>query len=1019
MLHPGSRLGRYEIRALIGAGGMGEVYLAHDDQLQRPVALKVLASSVRDDVDLRKRLEYEARAASALNHPNILTVYDVGQVGEDHFIATEYVDGVTLRQKMVRAEPSLGEVLDVAVQIASALAAAEAVGLVHRDIKPDNIMLRPDGYVKLLDFGLARTTTAPPDPDRKKTDPYTVRGTVFYMSPEQLRGLVLDPRTDIWSTGVVLYELISGRLPFEGDSSSDVAASILRSEPAPLTRRDDTAAPPRLTAIVHRALIKDRGRRYQSARELLEDLQRLRGDLERDAARVVGTTEARLATTEAVPVAGPPPSNLPLKLTTLVGRDAERDDILSLLRRDQVRLVTLTGPGGTGKTRLSLAVGAELLREYADGVWWVSLAPIRDPRLVVSEIAAVLDVHEGGPQLLESVKSAIRDKSLLLIFDNFEQVLDAAPIVSDLLAAAPGVKALVTSRAPLHVYGEREYAVPPLSTPPLDLPLAPDAIAGYASVALFVERAAAVKSDFALTFENASTVAELCVRLDGLPLAIELAAARIKLLPPKAMLARVENRFKLLSGGARDLPERQQTMRAAISWGYNLLEDPDKKLFATLSVFHGGFTIDAAERLSGAAGSQPADTTGGLRAHRSTHDVLDGISSLLDKAFLRRDPAAPEEQPRFTMLETIREYGLECLAEEGRLTDTRRAHAVLMAALAEENELDIQTIDREDDNFRTAIEWAISAGDPELALRLGAALWWSWYVRGHYGEGRRWLDAILALPGAESVFLCAKVMTGSGGMAFFQCDYDRATDLLDSAIGLARTHGDPMSLARSLQLRGSIARERGEYEHAIDLHLLSRTIWAELEDRANVARSLNYVGFASWLNRDYARAFELCEPTLQLFRDRRDVEGVVWSLLNLAAASLYSGGLGRAEERLEEALSWSRSGHFKEGIAWSLEYLGYVCRARGETDRALSLLRDSLALHWELGDRWRSSSVLEALGGLRHDPRLMGAGSALRARLGVPLPPCEQAQYEKDVAALPSEPRWDRAIDDAIQIALS
>lgn len=997
MLQPGSRLGRYEIRSLIGAGGMGEVYLAHDAQLHRPVALKVLGAAARTDEDLRKRLAHEARAASALNHPNILTVYDVGELGDQHFIATEYVDGVTLRERLLRTAPALEEVLDLGTQIASALAAAEAAGLVHRDIKPDNVMLRHDGYVKLLDFGLARSTTAPPV-DLKKTDPYVVRGTVFYMSPEQLRGRVLDTRSDLWSVGVLLYEMACGQLPFSGDSASDVAAAILRSEPPPYAR-EGTPIPPRLAAIIARALRKDRAQRYQSARDLLDDLQQLRADLERAASSVIGSDAARLATTESVFIDNSAATNLPLRLTPLVGRDAERDDILGLLRRDDVRMVTLTGPGGTGKTRLSLAVGHELLAETDDGVWWVPLDTIRDPRLVVSEIASVFGVQEGAASQLELLQSALRDRSLLLILDNFEQVLDAAEYVSDLLAAAPRIRILVTSRSPLRVAGEREYAVPPLMTPPLDLPLTPDALAGYASVAMFVDRAAAVKSDFELTAENARAIAELCVRLDGLPLAIELAAARVKVLPPQAMLSRVDSRLKLLSGGRRDLPERQQTMRAAISWGYQLLEPHDQTLFAILSVFRGGFTLDHAERL----------------VTDDSIEVLEGVSSLLDKSFVRRDPASQDEEPRFAMLETIRDYGVEVLATTGRETEVRRTHASLMAAIAEENELDTERLAHDGDNFRTAIEWACRVGEAELALRLGASLWWTWYVRGQYAEGRAALETILAIAGGESVPVRAKAQTGAGALAFLQCDYAAAIAQLESSIVLARQHGDPMSLARSLQFRGSIARERGDYEHAIDLHLLSHTLWTELEDRANAGRSLNYVGFASWLSGDFARTFELCESTLQLFRERHDTEGVTWSLLNLAAADLHSGGFARAEERLDECLSWSRAGGFKEGVAWSLNLLGCVLRARGDLWRAETILQDSLRLHWELGDRWRTASVLEALGGLRRDPRLLGAAAALRERLGTPVPPAERQQHERDVAEAGSAP-FDVAA--AVEVAL-
>jgi non-specific serine/threonine protein kinase len=596
-------------------------------------------------------------------------------------------------------------------------------------------------------------------------------------------------------------------------------------------------------------------------------------------------------------------------------------------------------------------------------------------------------------------------------------VLDAAPVVSEILAAAPRVKALVTSRSPLRISGEREYAVPPLSTPPLDLPLTTEALGTYPSVAFFVDRALAVKSDFVLTKENAMAIAEICVRLDGLPLAIELAAARIKLLPPQAMLSRVDNRLRLLAGGRRDLPERQQTMRAAISWGYNLLDDSEKRLFATLSVFRGGFTIEMAEALSESVGSWQLAVGSGTTDDRqpttdnSVSDVLGGLSSLVDKAFLRRDAASTDEVPRFTMLETIREYGLECLVEEARLDDVHRAHARLMCALTEQS---VSAIDH--DNHRAALEWAL-VNDAALAMRLGASLWWFWYVHGHYAEGMRWLASVLALDTDDQVSRC-RAITGAGAMAFLQCDYEGAIELLDASIDLARKTGDRPSLAQALQFRGSIARERGEYDHAIDLHQLSHTIWVELEDRSNAARSMNYIAFSSWLNRDFARAVDLCRMTLQVFRDRGDTDGVAWALLSLAATAFHSGDLDRAEQRLEESLSWSRAGGFKEGIGWSLNLLGYVMRARGDITRAATMQRDSLQLHWDLGDRWRSSSVIEAIAGLAVErgelakaARLFGAAEALRHKHGTPVPPVEMPQWEKDVQRAQVESvAWDDGI---------
>lgn len=1006
MLQPGSRLGRYEIRSLIGAGGMGEVYLAHDAQLQRPVALKVLGGSARQDGALRERLESEARAASALNHPNILTVYEVGEANDEHFIATEFIDGVTLRQRIARFNPSPGEVLDIAIQIASALAAAEEIGLVHRDVKPDNIMVRRDGYVKLLDFGLARSPQSEAQEPRR-SEANVVRGTVFYMSPEQLRGRLLDMRSDIWSVGVVLYELVSGRLPFNGDSSSDVVASILKKDPEPITRPTGEPVPPAIATIIGRALAKERALRFQSARELLYELQAARGDITREDAAVLESERIQRDTaTEPMPAVSSGSTintNLPQRLTPLLGRDLERDAVAAMLRRDEIRFVTLTGPGGMGKTRLALAAAAELSRDFNDGVWWVSLSSIRDPQLVPAEIAAALGVREGGGSLAVAVESTLREKETLLVLDNFEQVMAAADFVAELLRVAPRLKVLVTSRSPLRLAGEREYAVPPLSTPPLDLPIEPESLRQYPAVALFLERASSVRSDFIVSAENAAVIAELCVRLDGLPLAIELAAARVKVLPPSALLARIDERLELLGGGSRDLPERQRTMRAAISWGYRLLEPDEQRLFAELSVFRGGFSLDQAARLTRQTSSLSLATT------------LDLTSSLIDKAFLRRDPASPDEEPRFVMLETIRDYGDETLRETGREEVVRHAHMQLMVLIAEEHELDPQRLALDDDNFRKAIDCATHLRNSDAAVRLGAALWWSWYVRGKYAEGRRLLAAILGVAEAEQHLLHAKVLAGAGALAVLQCDYDGAIALLEESIRNARATGDRVTLARALQFRGSIARERGEYAEAMDLHLLAKTMWAESGDRANVGRSLNYVGFASWLNGDCQRTTELCEATLQTFRELRDVEGVAWSLLNLAAAALYTGNLLRAEERLDECLAWSRAGGFREGIAWSLNLMGLLLRRRGVDARAESALQDSLRLHWELGDRWRSASVLEALGGLRRDPRLFGAAAALRETLGTPVPPVERAQVEADLAIVGQSP-FD--VDEAISVAL-
>jgi predicted ATPase/class 3 adenylate cyclase len=449
-----------------------------------------------------------------------------------------------------------------------------------------------------------------------------------------------------------------------------------------------------------------------------------------------------------------PTTNLPAQITVFIGRERELAALRDLLGRDDVRLVTLTGPGGTGKTRLSLQVAADALGMFEHGVWFVSLAPIGDPDLVAATIAQALGVREaGGRPILELLKSYLREKRTLLLLDNFEQIVDAAPLVSELLAFAPGLKVLVTSRTTLRLSGEHEYTVPPLGLPPTDDGRrttgrqSPNlqTITQYEAVRLFIERAQAARADFAVTNDNAPAVAEICHRLEGLPLAIELAAARVKLFPPAALLARLANRLTFLTGGARDLPERQQTIRNTIDWSYQLLDDAEKTLFARLGVFVGGCTIEAAEAVCSAAGDLPID-------------VMEGIAALMDKSLLRQEEGVDDE-PRFVMLETIREYALERLEQSGEAEAVRRRHTEYYLALAEaaepwlyshaESPSWLDRLEEEYDNLRAALGWAIERREANLALRFGAALGWFWWLRDDYREGLSWLDAALAQSSAD------------------------------------------------------------------------------------------------------------------------------------------------------------------------------------------------------------------------------------------------------------------------------
>jgi predicted ATPase/class 3 adenylate cyclase len=707
-----------------------------------------------------------------------------------------------------------------------------------------------------------------------------------------------------------------------------------------------------------------------------------------------------------------PTTNLPAQTTVFIGREPEIAAVRDLLCRADVRLVTLTGPGGTGKTRLSMQVAAALLDEHSptlrlqlerapedkglfpNGVWFVNLAPISRPDLVASAIAQTLDVREtGGQPIHDQLKDYLREKRMLLLLDNFEQIVDAAPVVSELLATAPGLRVLVTSRMPLHLSGEREFAVLPLALPPRakdeggrmkddartqhhtgatsDHPSSriPHPLAQYDAVRLFIERAQAVKPDFVVTNENAPAVAEICARLDGLPLAIELAAVRVKLFPPRALLTRLDDRLTFLTGGARDLPTRQQTIRNAIDWSYTLLDAGEQRLFAQLGVFVGGCTIAAAEAVCTANEGLPLE-------------IVDGIAALVDQSLLRQTED-PDGEPRFTMLETIRAYALERLEASGEVEALRRQHAEQYLVLAETAEPELhrteqlawlQRLEQEHDNLWAALAWSqTSAVGVETGLRLAGALGRLWQMRNQQREGRAWLRSLLAHPMATPTAARAKALNWAG---FLDESKRQQEALFTESLAIGRALGDIPSVADALRGLGMITEAAPERTRA----LLEESL-ALSQGRGDTWRSamaLYALGWMAYVQGDVGRAIAHFEESLALSRQLGDRWGSVNTTYRLVAAKMistqsYSELISHNTEILAQ---WRQLGD-KGACAETLHALGEITRYQGEYGRAAMYYAESLALWQELGDRSWIAFVRNNQGYLAHNQRDEDLAAAL------------------------------------------
>jgi len=954
---------------------MGEVYRAHDARLGRDVALKVLPAHLATDTNRLARFEREARTVAALNHPNIVTLYSV----EDHdglrFLTMELVEGQGLDRQVAPGGLPAARVAELGIAVADALTAAHEKGVVHRDLKPGNVMLTRDGRVKVLDFGLAKAADAVPvsgegadaaeSPTMAagETAMGLVVGTVPYMAPEQVRGDPVDSRTDIFALGVLLYELTTGHRPFGGSSPGVISSAILRDEPASVSSvRADV--PSDLGRIISRCLQKDARARFQTALDVANEL--------RSMSQAQGSG--------AFMKAPPEPS------TPLLGREDQLASAAERLRGG-ARVLTISGYGGTGKTRFSIELFRRLAPGYPGGAAFVPLASVTAASDVLPTVASALEIAEAfGRSALDALSTVIGDRRMLLVLDNLEQVLDAAGDIATLVSRCPALQVVATSRAPLKIGAESEFILPPLGLPEAEA-ASIDVISACPSVALFVQRAQKVKPGFALTAANSATVAAICRRLDGLPLALELAAARIRILEPAVLLQRLDHALDLLTSGDRDLPLRQRTLRTAISWSYSLLDASEQRLLRRTSVFHEGWTLEAMERVC-------YDEAG-------RHRALDELDSLVEKGLVR----VVDSAGRYSLLETIRAFAAEQLHASGDVAGVRHAHADYFLECAAGVDRDIKWTAQLDAmrraqgdhaNMHAAIQWLTScarAGDLdslEKALRLAGYLSWYWHIAGQHATGLAALDVPMALAagrphsrgralaalaagmistttgewerslsewqagfeGGEAVGDGDAAIEGLMGVGYCNLSMGRmeeAAGALDDALARSAEAGHGLIRGITLSLKGMLLYATGNPDAGIELVEQARQIHERDGDHEGRGVSLSFQAQMIFSKGDHARARSLYKDALTSFEVVGDHPEMARVHSEMGWAALAAGDAPAAQRAFVLAVHAYEGVGSPRGTGQALLGLAAVEAAAGRSERAVAMAAAAEALSRRAG----------------------------------------------------------------------
>lgn len=928
-----AQIGQYTIDSELGRGGMGVVYLATDPRLSRKVAIKALHPELTADPERRARLAREARVLASLNHPNIAALFAVEEADDAAFLIIEYVDGPTLAGLLARGRPPLADAVRWCVQIALGVAAAHDAGVLHRDLKPANIKVRPDGIVKVLDFGLA---TAPPRPASGahssvptgstigfNTRPGGVLGTPGYMPPEQARGLELDRRADVFAFGCILFECLAGRGAFAGPNAADLLAAVIRDEPAwdalPI------GVPPSVRALLERCLAKDREDRL---RDLADAAVVLRRSIEPASTPGTGALHA------AVAVEPPAPCVLPRELTSFVGREAEVEQVRGLLAG--APLLTLTGAGGCGKTRLAIRAARELRQQFAAGVWFVDLSAVESPDLVAAAAVRAMNIPasenaDKSPE--ERVAARIGERPALLVIDNAEHVLPGVrALVTAVIERCPAARVLATSREPLGLPYEQTYRVPSLAVPRAGAPA--DEAAQSESGRLFIERARLADPSFRLGPGDGPVLADLCTRLDGIALAIELAAARTATMSLRDIDARLGEALRVLGPPTGGPGTRHATIRAAIEWSVRLLAPEESSVLEQLAVFAGGWNLAAAEAVCRI--EQPGQATDAV------------LARLVSRSLVQFHAATG----RYRFLETVRQYSAERLDGRPDVSAVRGRHAEVYLGLAERaaeatvgsSSPAMAMIDDDIDNIRAALRVLAGSPPPDDRFdRLAFAMHKWWYVHGEFEEGRRALGEVRSRRAGATERFDGRVLAASGNLEWGA---------------------------------GRLADARRLYERSLE-------VWERLGEHTQAAAMHSNLAIVRDRSGDRDGSLREHSMALEAYGRAGDSKGLAFARLNFSSLLIEEDRLDEAAELLLAAVPVLRSVNDQFRLGACLNNFGRLERRRGRFALAEDWLRQALVIRAAIDDRAGALRTLHEFG--------LSLVSAGRTRLGVAALACSVA----------------------------